>query len=356
MPELRIGFLGAGGIAQAHAFALDALKYYYSDAPEIKKSCVASPTPKSREGFAQRFGFQEALPPDAIWEQEDLDALFILGPNHTHTPQLIKAAASPNISRIYVEKPIGASKKDLQQLRALERKNQGKFIMAGFQYLQKSTLRQALHQWHSEDFGDPIHFRAEYFHSGYLDAAYREKRKRRLLPIPLGGAAADLGSHILSLLTAFLGDQLEVSAAFASGRFSDVPPESDLCTTILLSDPKSGAAGTAVASRVSAGSGDHLFLDIRGSRGALRFDTATPDVYDTFLPKHGWQQHAVMSDYLPVSKFPSDYLPSGWLRAMIHAHYLFLGGQQDISQIPDLSHGITVQRLLLETAEKIHLP
>ena len=53
----RIGFLGAGGIAQAHAYALDVLKYYYHDAAQIKKVVVASPTPESRQEFASRFGF-----------------------------------------------------------------------------------------------------------------------------------------------------------------------------------------------------------------------------------------------------------------------------------------------------------
>ena len=40
---VRIGFLGAGGIAQAHAYALDSLKYYYKGT-----AC----DPQSRRGFA----------------------------------------------------------------------------------------------------------------------------------------------------------------------------------------------------------------------------------------------------------------------------------------------------------------
>jgi predicted dehydrogenase len=349
----RIGFLGAGGIAQAHAYALDALKYYYKDAPQFTKAVVASPTPKSREGFAVRFGFEEAIPPEAVWERDDLEALYILGPNHTHTPQLLKAAQIPNIKRIYVEKPIGTSRQDIAELETLEKSDHGKFIMMGFQFLQKSPIRHALVHWREDDFGDPVHFKAEYLHSSYLNPAYRQKRQDRLLPIPINGAAADLGSHILSLLTAFLGDSLVVKSAASGGEFADVPHDTDLCTITLLEETTSGAVGTVTASRVSAGAGDQLSLELRGKRGAIAFDTSQPDVYESYLPDEDWRRHEIQSDYLPASKFPSDYLPSGWLRALVHNHYLFLGGNREINFIPDLSHGIQVQRLLQQIADFI---
>lgn len=347
----RIGFLGAGGIAQAHAYALDALKYYYKDAPTIHKVIIASPTPESREAFASRFGFNEAIPPDDIWARDDLDALYILGPNQTHTPQLLKAAAIPAIKRIYVEKPIGTSRQDIHELEELDKSDHGKFIMLGFQFLQKSALRQALAHWRSGAFGSPIHFRVEYLHSSYLDPSYRLKRLHRFQPIPINGAAVDLGSHILSLLTAFLGDDLIVKYAASSGTFEDVPADSDLCTTAILEEPTSGAVGTMTASRVSAGTGDQLSLEIHGTRGAITFNTSQPDTYESYLPDEGWRRHDTYSDYLPASKFSSGYVPSGWLRALVHNHYLFLGGEPGISFIPDLAHGIQVQKLLQQIAD-----
>jgi predicted dehydrogenase len=350
---VRVGFLGAGGIAQSHAYALDALKYYYKNLPEIEKVVVASPTPSSREGFAARFGFQEAVAPDEIWGRDDINALFIAGPNDTHTPQLLKAAAMPSIERIYLEKPIAISQDEIDQLEILNASNHGKFIMVGFQFLQKSPIRKAIYHWHSGVFGDPIHFRIEYLHSSYLSSAYRIKKKDRLLPIPLHGAAADLGSHALSMLTAFLGNHMVVRDAAASGFMDDVPENSDLCTTVLLEDLTTRAVGTMVASRVSAGTGDLMRVELWGRRGTILFDTSQPDVYRTFLPEEGWRTHKVMSDYLPDSKFPSDYTPSGWLRALVHNHYLFLGADPGISFVPDLAHGIVVQRLLQDIAEHI---
>jgi len=349
----HIAFLGAGGIAQSHAYALDALKHYYTDVTNIEKVAVASPTPASREAFARRFGFAEAIPPEDIWLRTDIDTLYILGPNHTHTPHMLKACQMSSIKRIYLEKPIGASPQDLLDLQTLQQTNHGKWIVSGFQYLQKSALRAALGHWHSGAFGEPIHFRVEYLHSSYLDPAYRQKHPNRLQPIPANGAMVDLGSHALSLLIAFLGENLVVRGAAASGRFEDVPQTTDLCTTVMLEELTSGAIGTLVASRVSHGTGDHLALELHGTQGALHYATAQPDSFRTYLQNRGWQHHEVLSDYRPASKFPSDYAPSGWLRALVHHHYLFLGGDQTGSFIPNLGHGILVQQLIAQIAKHI---
>ena len=121
----------------------------------------------------------------------------------------------------------------------------------------------------------------------------------------------------------------------------------------MIEEPISGAIGTFVASRVSPGTGDHLIFEIRGTRGSIIFSTSQPDIYESYLPGEGWRRHEINSDYLPLTKYPSGYTPSGWLRALVHNHYLFLGGNSDGSVIPDLSHGIQVQRLILQIARHI---
>lgn len=350
---IRIGFLGSGSIAQAHAYALDALKYYYADSPPILKVAVASPTPAHREAFAERFGFQDSITSEALLTREDLDAVYILGANATHTPQLLAALSNPTFNRIYVEKPIAISSHELYTLETLERTPPNAFIMMGFQYLQKAPIRKALEQWRTGDFGTLVHFNSEYLHSSYLDPAKLAKASERLAPIPRNGAAVDLGSHALSLLTAFLGNHLVVHHVQATAGGLDVPSNSDLCTIALLEETTSGAIGTMTASRISAGTGDQLSLELRGTKGAIIYDTHQPDSYQSYLPELGWQKHNVYSDYLPDSKFLSHYMPAGWLRAMVHNHYLFLGGDPGIGVIPGLAHGIQVQRLLQQIADHL---
>jgi hypothetical protein len=41
------------------------------------------------------------------------------------------------------------------------------------------------------------------------------------------------------------------------------------------------------------------------------------------------------------------------MRPLIHAHYLFFGGQVGDSVVPDLAHGLVVQRVLHEIADKL---
>jgi len=96
----------------------------------------------------------------------------------------------------------------------------------------------------------------KYYHGDYLQQSYRDKRQTRLTPAPDGGAMADLGSHGISLLMAFMGENLQITSAIQAGRFADVPEDSDLFSSLSLVHPDNFAAGSMSASRISSGTGD----------------------------------------------------------------------------------------------------
>jgi len=109
-----------------------------------------------------------------------------------------------------------------------------------------------------------------------------------------------------------------------------------------------------VASRVSAGTGDLLELEIFGTQGALRFSTDRPDGLEIFLTGQGhWESISCGSDYPPVTGFPSPKVPGGWLRSLVHAHYIFLGGRDLDAFHPDLDHALAVQRFIHGAVEKM---
>ena len=58
---------------------------------------------------------------------------------------------------------------------------------------------------------------------------------------------ADLGSHGISLLTAFFNKKLRILNALQGGGFKDVPEDSDLFSSLSLVDPVSKAVGTMSA-------------------------------------------------------------------------------------------------------------
>jgi len=227
-------------------------------------------------------------------------------------------------------------------------------IQVGFQYLQTSSVREALQLWRSGKLGRPIHFDLKYYHGDYLQPAYREKRVTRLTPAPDGGAMADLGSHGISLLMAFLGENLQLTGALQGGNFPDVPEGSDLFTSITLVDPETRAVGTLSASRISSGSGDLVYLEIYAEKGALRYSSIHPDFFEHYTEgSNQWIRQVVGSHYKPLTSFPSGHVPPGWLRSMVHANYIFLTGKDPVAFSPGLKHGLAVQRIVRETAEHL---
>jgi predicted dehydrogenase len=347
-----IGFIGAGGIARAHAFAINSLRYFYNDSTPVEFEAVCSTGYDSRVSFAKRFGFKRSPDLKDFTSDKRINTVYILGPNKVHYEHLKAISGMVSLKRVYIEKPVCSGIEEEKAISELILKFPEIKIQTGYQFLFTAAIREALIFWKSGIFGNPVHFDLKYFHGDYLQKEYRDRRVSRLTPAPDGGAMADLGSHALSLVIAFLGNRLRITSALQAGHFEDVIADSDLFSQISLFDDASRAVGTLSASRISSGTGDHLTLEIYAEKGALRFSSGSPDCYEFYLEPSGkWSREIVGSNYKPVSSFPSGHVPSGWLRSMIHANYVFLSGGDNRSFIPDICHGLAVQRLVTLAAE-----
>ncbi len=355
MQKIHIGFIGAGSIASAHVYAIQALKFYYSEVPEIVLESVASARKESREAFAKKYGFIVAESVEEFARNEKVEAVFILGPNKVHAAHFELALKMPNVKYIYLEKPVCSSQVEEQKMKdLLKNAAPGIKIQVGFQYLQTSSVREGLKFWKSGILGKPIHFDLKYYHGDYLQESYRKKRVTRLTPAPDGGAMADLGSHGISLLMAFMGENLQITSALQAGNFDGVPAGSDLFSSLSLYDPQAGAVGNMSASRISSGTGDLVYLEIYAEKGAFRYSSKNSDYYEYYMEgSNQWIKHIVGGNYMPVSSFPSGHVPPGWLRSLVHAHYQFFSGDDSESVIADLNHGLSVQRIVRETAEHL---
>jgi len=80
----RVGFAGSGTVARAHAYAIATLPYYYPNLPAVLPTVVASRTREQAREFAQQFRFGEGMAIESLWKRDDVDTIFILGPNHLH--------------------------------------------------------------------------------------------------------------------------------------------------------------------------------------------------------------------------------------------------------------------------------
>jgi predicted dehydrogenase len=352
---VTVGFAGAGAIARCHAFALQALPFYYEGVPRVVKSLVTSARPERAQQFAREAGFAAAVDEAAFWSSPELDTVFVLGPNRLHFEHARRALALPRIRRIYLEKPICVTEDEARQMAEWPRLHPEVRIQAGFQLMYGSGTRHALEQWRTGAFGRPLHFKLSLLHSGYIDDAYRATRASRLAPLPEGGALVDLGSHLLSLVLAFLGDGISVQSAHALQPFPEVDPRSDMHTHVVLRDDASGATGTITASRIASGHEETFELEFSGTGGAVRVSSARPDTAEicTAANRQDWKSVRTGSDYMPDSRFPARAVAGGWLRPLIHAHFLFLAEGPRDTFVPDLTHGLRVQELIHEIALKL---
>ncbi len=352
--KIIAGFIGAGGIARSHAFSINSLKFYYNDVPPIELNSVCSATQQSREAFAGRFGFLNQSDLAGFIGNDRINSVFILGPNKVHYDHLREVLGMRSVKRIYLEKPVCSTILEEDAIRELVRLHPSVRIQVGFQYLFTPAARKSLTLWKSGIFGRPLHFEIKYYHGDYLKKEYRDKRASRLTPAPDGGAMADLGSHAISFLIAFLGNRLRITGAIQAGHFDDVTDESDLFSSISVLDEESLASGIISASRISPGTGDNLSIEIFAEKGAIRFSSLTPDYLEYYTEDSGnWSRKMTGSDYMPLTSFPSGHVPGGWLRPMVHAHYVFLTGGLSEAVIPGIEHGLQVQRLVRETADHL---
>ncbi|MFW5901042.1 MAG: Gfo/Idh/MocA family protein [bacterium] len=357
MQTIKAGFIGAGGIAKAHAFTLQALKFYYPDAPAIELKAVTSARESSRSEFAKNYGFDKAINFESFINDPEINTVFILSPNNQHYTHLEAVLRMEGVERIYLEKPICSTKEEEKKTAEwLHSAGSDKKIQVGFQFLFSSPVRKALDFWNKQELGQPVHFSFTYKHTDYLKKSYREKRRSRLTPAPDGGAMADLGSHAISMLVAFMGDSLSITNALQGGTFPDVPEDSDLYSEISLYDNTTAAVGNLSASRISAGMGDVLSFDMYCEKGALRYNSYYPDRFEYCLESENqWTTVFTGSNFEPVTGFPSRHVPGGWLRSLKHAHYVFLTGNDPKAFLPGLEHGLEVQRLIRETSDHLKI-
>jgi predicted dehydrogenase len=348
--EPVIAFIGAGAVADYHAYALGALHFYYPGVPRIVPSAVTSSRAETRDAFATRHGIRDSLPLDDLVKRTDIDTVYILSPNAFHYAHLNAALSMSGVRRIYVEKPLCTTDEERTSIAAMASDADSVRIQMGFQFLHTSAARYAHEQWREGTFGAPIHFHVRYLHSAYLDEGYRARRAERLRPAPEGGAMVDLGSHAFSLAAAFLGNSLEVVDALENTVFPGM--QSDFCTVALCRDPSTGAIGTVTASRVSAGAGELLEMEVRGTKGGFRFSSETADSLELFSTGGETRTIVTASDYRPHSEFPKRTVHGGWLRSLVHAQYVFISGMEENPAV-DLQHGLTVQRLLLDVTRKL---
>jgi len=246
-PPFRVGIIGTGGIAHAHADALNAL------APRVEIAGVVDLDRDRADAFAERFGIGRVYADAAdLLANEALDLVHICTPPQTHTPLAILAmrAGVPSL----VEKPTALTLGEIDELAAVQAET-GVPVLTVFQHRFGAAARHLAALAGDGALGRPLVATCEtlwYRPDEYFDVPWRGR-----WDIEGGGPTMGHGIHQFDLLFAIFGDWSQVSA-FAARQLRPTDTE-DVSTALVRFD--NGALATVVNSLVSPHETSRLRFD-----------------------------------------------------------------------------------------------
>ena len=187
--------------------------------------------------------------------------------------------------------------------------------------------------------GRVFSFRGRYYRSSYIDPQ-KPLSWRQQKAIAGGGALFDIGSHILDLLYALLGEFASVQATMetlirerpaAAGSAEMAAVDVDDLALLHLRT-RDGVLGLVEVSRMGTGATNDLSFEIFGELGAIRFSAVDPnwlevyDVRDADKPiggMRGFRKVETVSRY-EGQKAPDWSMTPDFVRAHAEGQYQFL--------------------------------
>jgi predicted dehydrogenase len=371
MKIYRVGLVGCGFIGRVHAYGHINLPLFYRPLPfRTEITHLSTAHPETARDACEELGVENGSTDyRLITENPEIDIVHITSPNRFHCEQLESALS--NNKHIYCDKPMVANIQEAERIRQALSGYTGTLGITFQNRYFPATLRAR--QLVEEGYlGRILSFRAAYLHSGSADPTAPLKWK--LAEEAGGGVIADLGSHILDLVNALVGDFHEVLAT-TQIAFDKRPdpgrPESLLPVTvednvvILVRAAVAGgqtALGTVEATKLATGTEDELRFEIHGTEGALRFNSMSPHRLSVFSQGalseplgglKGWTRVDTGQRYSPpAAKFPGPKFSIGWLRSHLAClgEYLFAVHENRRFQ-PDGFQGLYIQHVINRVRE-----
>ncbi len=313
---LRIGLVGYGWIARAHAHALQTLNHVAPLRRRIVLSLVAGRTHERVERFAAELGFDgwTSRWQDVI-ESSDVDVVAVATPVEAHAEAVALAleAGKP----VFCEKPLAVDAEEARELleAAVEA---GVHHAVGFNYRYVPAVALARDIVDAGRIGELVHFRALYLQDYQMLGTQTRPSH--------GGAGAVLDyCHLVDMLRFLAAEPTSVSAHTA--RL--VSPTEDQFAAVF--ELGGGATATLEASRSALGWKGRHRVELNGSKGSLWWDMEDPNRLHVFLLEDEREGLGGFRDVLvtnPDHPFLSNWWPPGhvlgWEHAMVHQWRDFL--------------------------------
>lgn len=251
--KLRIGFIGAGGIAQAH----------YQRLMETGRATVAAitePSQVSLKRFLMNCEGAEGLPVyrdyKEMLKREPLDGVIILSPHTTHYSQ-IKDALEMGI-HVLTEKPMVCT---IHHAKALIGKayKSGRVLMISYQRHYDPLFRYMRSQIEKGAIGE-----VQFVQAVLCQEWLRLTRNtwRQVLSLSGGGHLNDSGSHLVDILMWVTGMKVREVSALQMNFTTDV----DINTALTLRFENGALGNLSIIGNAPAWYEDHTIV---GSKGAF---------------------------------------------------------------------------------------
>jgi predicted dehydrogenase len=356
-----IGMIGYGGIGRVHALAYRSLPYHYGlPLAAVRIAGVATARRETAQAAAAEIGcdfwtddYRELL------ARPEIDIVDICVPNHMHAELVVAAAAAGK--HIYCEKPLAMDVAEAQQIAAAVRAA-GVNSQLTFHFRFYPAILRAQQLVASGFLGRVFSFRGRYYRSSYIDPQ-KPLSWRQQKAVAGGGALFDIGSHILDLLYALLGEFASVQATLdtlirerpvATGAAEMAPVDVDDIALLHLRT-RDGVLGLVEVSRMGTGLTNDLSFEIFGELGAIRFNAVDPnwlevyDVRDADRPTgglRGFRKVETVSRY-DGQKAPDWSMTPDFVRAHAECQYQFLRAvAEGRPASPNVADGLHIQAVM----------
>jgi predicted dehydrogenase len=264
--------------------------------------------------YDEMFAAQKSLP-----EDQRLDYVLIVTPNHVHYDPAIKAIKAG--IAVFCEKPLTANLKDAAALVRAVRKHNIPFGVA-HTYVGHWTSRLSRYIVRSGLLGD-VRWIDSYYIQGWLatklEATGQQQATWRTNPKMAGGSGCggDIGTHALMQLRYVTG--LEVTQVSAQlERFVEGRQLDDHFT--VYCQLSNGGKALVRASQICIGHKNELGILIAGTKGSLRWRQEDPEAITVYLPNQPdrvyWRGAVSPGDGFLPKNMPEDLMaeptiPSG---------------------------------------------
>lgn len=303
--KIEIGIIGAGRIGKVHA---ESIAFRLS---EVRIKIIADTNIKEAQNLANKLMIPKYTSnyKDVI-QDNDIDAVLICSPTHTHSQYIIEAAE--NKKHIFCEKPIDLSIDRIKEALAAVEKNNVK-LMVGFNRRFDPNFKKLHNMVKSNKIGQPQ----------ILKITSRDPEPPNIDYIKVsGGLFLDMAIHDFDMARYIVGS--EVTEIFAEGNVlvdERIRDTGDIDTAITLLKFENGAIGTIDNSRKAVYGYDQR-VEIFGSSGMIS------------IANNKYENYTYLNDSGEHSSLPLNFFMDRYTESYYQEIKLFIQAVLDNSELP----------------------